>query len=369
VPQLRRRTRATTIFCELCGSEVKNLSALPITLSDQPTSTEGQAVQTPPVAPGLPYSSEIRKLTPWGLLAIVGGAIYLGCVFLVSVGLRVQQSGNWAEAFGYVTGASLIPAAIVLIYYNRKRGTKASSARVVTVLASWILVANLVAIGRNGSHLTKEDIPVIAKEAAGLVPISNPDDAGRGAVRDCFKQVVSQNRDYTNKVNGISFEDLYTPKSYSDLQVGQRVLGQIQAAIDIEAGQESALNGISSYCEAKINSLDWPDAEKKSFIDGFDEKFQESKAKRVPVVSTEKEWFTSLRDLYVYALDNHRYFQAAGANVRISNPAALAEFNKRVEHANQLREKFQAAKKEFDQAQRTDLSQSGVSGSDLGLKP
>jgi hypothetical protein len=37
----------------------------------------------------------------------------------------------------------------------------------------------LIAINSNRPPLTESDIPVIAKEATGLAPITNPNDAGR----------------------------------------------------------------------------------------------------------------------------------------------------------------------------------------------
>jgi zinc-ribbon domain len=310
--------RETAKFCDRCGAEIKGLtntvgnevripSAASTASSDQQASGGGSAIAQSPAS-----ESSLRRKLALGCMAT-----YLTLVFLMSVRYWGHQNGgNWGSAFGYVVGTSLIPGAIVLVYYNRKK-KKESSARVLAVLATWILVANLSAIGRNGSHLTKEDIPVIAKEAAGLIPVSNPTDAGRAAVRDCFKEIIDQNRDYMAKVRASSFEGLYTPRSYLDRQAGQRVVAEIEAGLDIEAAQESAVKEIPSYCEGKINALDWPDGEKKSFIKGFEDKFQESTAKRVPLVTSEKEWFTSLRGLYIYALDNRRYFRAAGAEVRI----------------------------------------------------
>jgi hypothetical protein len=97
---------------------------------------------------------------------------------------------------------------------------------VITVLASWILITNLFSISRIRPELTEADLPVIAKEAAGVVPISNPNDTDRTMLRDYFAEMIAQNKSYLSKLDTISYEGLYTPRSYLDAGEARRIIAQ-----------------------------------------------------------------------------------------------------------------------------------------------
>ncbi len=104
----------------------------------------------------------------------------------------------------------------------------------MAVLASWVLIANVFNISRTKSQLTKEDIPVIAREAAGLVPIKDPNDAGRTAVREYYKEIIAQNKAYLAEVHKIELQDLYTPESYVDEEEANQIIAQLEAVLDVE---------------------------------------------------------------------------------------------------------------------------------------
>ena len=75
------------------------------------------------------------------------------------------------------------------------------------------MIANLVTVGHR-SAITEDDIPVLAKEAAGLIPVKYPDDSVRTAIRDLFKEVIAQNKKYVSEIGKIKLQGLNTPKSY-----------------------------------------------------------------------------------------------------------------------------------------------------------
>ena len=237
----------------------------------------------------------------------MGAIAYLALIVLVFTLYWAHQKDNWASAIGHVVGSGLIPAVIVLIYYKTRK-MKVSATRILIVLASWVFVGNIINIGRNKPPLTEGDIPIIAREAAGLAPITKTDDASRTAVRECFKEVIQQNRVYQAEVDRLNFDDLYTPSSYVNARKAEQILAQLQAALDIETGLEAGLNGVLARCEERFNTLGWSESYRKKFVTGFEEQFKKTIANRRPMVDSAKAWLNSIRDLYLFVLDNQGYF-------------------------------------------------------------
>ena len=112
--------------------------------------------------------------------------------------------------------------------------------------------------------------------------------------------------------------------------------------------------------------MDWSEERKKKFLKGFDEAYQKQLAVRRSSVNSEKEWLTSVRDLYIFVLDNQQYFRRSGDTVAIANTTILDQFNKRIGQANELNEKYQASKKLYEQKQNDGLNKLGLSTHDFG---
>jgi hypothetical protein len=299
------------------------------------------------------------------MVFLVGATAYLTAVVAVFTLYWKGQEGNWAAGVGHEIGTSIIPSVIVLLYYKvRKQIT--TTARVICVLTTWIFFANLISIGSNRPQLTEADIPAIAKEAAGLVPITNPNDAARTAVRDYFKEIIALNKNYFSRVRTINLEGLYTQQSYLDANETKRIVSQLDNATEIEQAQEDALDGIVERYKKRIDSLDWSEEYKRAFMKGFDEKYQESIAVRRPVVASEKEWMNSLRDLYVFVSNKRPYFRRSGDKIAIVQTETLDQFNEKIGHANELRQKYLDSKKLFDEKEKEGLEKLGLSAHDLG---
>jgi hypothetical protein len=333
-------------FCPRCGSSVLEK-------------------QAPASSPAIPVSTASPAKSGWGVVGLVSAAVYLIVALVVFTAYWERREADWASAVGYEIGVAFFPALIVSLYYKtRKQST--SPARVMTILASWIIVTNLLSIGVHQPNLTESDIAVIAKEAAGIVPITNPNDAGRTVLRDYFKEIITQNKDYLSKVNSINYDGLYTPESYLDAGEANRIISQLEVALEIEQSQEDALDAIVERCRARINSLDWPEGYKRDFIKGFDEAHQKRLTFRRPLVASEKEWLNSVRDLYIFVLDKQQYFRSAGDSVVIANTKIRDEFNEKIEHANELNQKYRASKKLYEQNDSEGLNKLGLSAHDFG---
>jgi hypothetical protein len=143
-------------------------------------------------------------------------------------------------------------------------------------------------------------------------------------------------------------------------------ISQLDNATEIEQAQEDALDGIVGRYKKRIDSLDWSEEYKRAFMKGFDEKYQESIAVRRPVVASEKEWMNSLRDLYVFVSNKRPYFSRSGDNIAIVQTETLDQFNEKIGHANELRQKYLDSKKVFDEKEKEGLGKLGLSAHDLG---
>jgi hypothetical protein len=105
---------------------------------------------------------------------------------------------------------------------------------------------------------------------------------------------------------------------------------------------------------------------KKKFIKGFDEKYQETLAVRKPLFASEREWINSVRDLYVFVLQKQQYFRRSGDNIAIVQTDMRNQFNEKIDHANELHQKYQASKKLYDEKEKERLGKLGLSVHDLG---
>jgi len=349
------------MFCGKCGTSIL-VDATFCTRCGSPFAVAHNFIQI--TATPIPTMRPIESGR--GVVSVVGAVMYLlvviGCFALYWNAVQ----GDWAGAVGYEIGLALFPTAIVLLYYKMRK-QKASAARVVSALACWIVIANLVSISKARPQLTEADLQVIAKEASGVVPISNPNDAARTVIRDYFKETIAQNKDYYSKVDSLKYEGIYTPQSYLDPAEAKGIISQLDAGLEIEQSQEDALNSILARCKVKINSLDWTEAYKREFLKGVDAGNQKQQAFRRPLVSAEREWMTSVRDLYIFVLDNEQHFRRSGDSVVIVNTPVLDQFNRMIGQANELSKKYQAAQKTFEQDQDKRLSKLGVSTKDFGI--
>ena len=348
------------MFCGRCGA--------PIPLNARFCSRCGGPVlgiETPTPSLGIPISTVAPAEPRWGVLGLVGAVVYLVVVLFCFSFYWERRKADWAYSVGLEIGTALIPSIIVFLYYKIRKH-RASTARIIAVLASWILVTNLFYISRVRPELTEADVAVIAKEAAGVVPITDPNDADRTVVRDYFSKIIAQNKSYLSKVDTLNYEGLYTPQSYLDPSEAKQIISQLGATVEIEQSQEHASDSIVEQYRTRINSLDWSEDYKRKFLQGFDEAYQKKLALRTPMLNSEVAWLNCVRDLYLFVLDNQQYFRRSGDNVAIVNTGVRNEFNAKIREANKLLQQYQTSKKLYEQSENESLNKLGVSAHDFG---
>lgn len=306
-----------------------------------------------------------RKPSLGSTLALLFAAVYLLLTLACFSFIQFSRQGDWGSAIGYEIGTALIPSILVLLYYRKKRNI--SSARIVVVATTWILLASLMSSRNSKNHISESDIPIVAKEAAGIVPITDPNDPGRTVLRGYFKELIAQNRDYESKVAKVDWGNLYTPKSYLDPNQTNQVLAEIRDVMQLEKQQESALATITNRLKDRVNGLDWSDHEKQAFIKGFDRSYAETLRSRKQVLDSEYDFLSSLQDLYTLVSANRRYFKMSAGRVVVTDDAVLSQFNKDVNLTNERRVKYQSALKTSKQQRDQGATKLGLSNREFGV--
>ena len=310
-------------------------------------------------------STNPLKASSGSALARLAAIVYLLIVLAFFSFLQLHRQGDWGAAIGYEVGVALIPSIFAFLYYRKK--DRVSSARILFVAATWIVFANLVSSRSSGSRFSAADIPVIAKEAVGTVPIADPSDQGRAALRDYFRELIAQNREYESKVATIEWGNLGTPKSYLDPTETDRVLATLREVMLLEKQQEAGLTTITNKFKDRINTLDWSTYDKEQFIEGFDGAYTEILRSRKQALDVECDFLGALQDLYTLVSANRRYFKMSAGKLVVTDDKVLGEFNKDVELTNDRRVKYQSALKTSKQQRDQNVTNLGLSNRDFGL--
>src|ERR1700676_104475 len=140
------------MFCGRCGASIP-LGASFCPRCGSPVLVMPPLVQT--TATPLPTTPLAKPR--WKVFGLVSAVVYLIVVFVCFASYWEKREGDWASAVGYEMGVALIPAAIVLLYYKIRK-QKASTARVIAVLACWVVITNLFSLNRIRPELTEADI-------------------------------------------------------------------------------------------------------------------------------------------------------------------------------------------------------------------
>ena len=99
----------------------------------------------------------------WSVVASLAG-LFLALILLAIFGREYARSHAVAYSTGAAIGTVLLPTIGVLLYYRKRT---ASAARVLFVLSMWWFVALLVTSSPLQKGFTKDDVPQLARQAAG----------------------------------------------------------------------------------------------------------------------------------------------------------------------------------------------------------
>jgi hypothetical protein len=212
------------------------------------------------------------------------------------------------------------------------------------------------------------------REAAGVQPVRNSFFPSRrkldDAVRDQFRNLVRQNREYSTAVHNADVSQvkfLNTPESFTNPELAAGGLAQLHSICDMDAAQEEKVQEIIGNLRHTIESTASSGAEREALIKGMDEGMAAPMAKRQALIASEKAWRQAVDDEYAFAARYSSSFRLIQGHLVIDDPALRQDFNTRVSFQESQRKQFLAMEKEFRQFQGQLLQKMGVNPGDLGV--
>jgi hypothetical protein len=286
-----------------------------------------------------------------------------------------------ASAFGYcahcqrplstVGGAAAMPGLAAMASQKSKRG-----------LIITIAVVALVAAGgaayflAGGSFESPEQrFSRLMREAAGLQPESH---RGFGrqrrfddAVRDQYRRLLQQNRDYVASVKQVDFRKvqvLNSPAGFADAQAEQDALDALHSLYGLDTEQEQKVHAIMGDLRHVLENYAGSAREREEMLRGFDASLAEQLAKRQEAVSSEKAFVDAIDDVHAYARAHRNDFSLNNGHLIFTDPAVREEFNAKVRLQDEKRNAFVTAERQFNLSQAQILGKMGLSQKDIGGK-
>ncbi len=282
------------------------------------------------------------------------------------------------EAVGYL----LIPLAVVTIYFRRRK-PPATVGRYLFALFTWMFVGQVIGLGMSSRpEVTEKDVPILMREAAGLSPIREPDNAARKAVRDVYRELIESQRAYEAQVKALQTpvsETLLQGPSFASAEAMRAAMDHLQKMTAVEKQQGDALDGFHQRMLAAIDGLSWSQRKKDDFKAGLRSSFERENPFRQRVLDTELAWFAAMMEVYQFGLENQDKIavlnvrspdgkEVPGGQITIADEAVRAEFNQKMDEAEEMRKKFVEANSAFQQNQKANEKKVGVSRDELGLQ-
>ncbi len=215
----------------------------------------------------------------------------------------------------------------------------------------------------------------LMREAAGLQPESH---RGFGrqrrfddAVRDQYRRLLQQNRDYVAAVRQVDVRKvqvLNSPAGFADAQAEQDALDALHALYSLDTDQEQKVHGIMGDLRHVLENYAGSAREREDMLRGFDASLSEQLAKRQAAVSSEKAFVDAIEDVHAYARAHRNDFSLIADRLIFTDPVVQEEFNAKVRLQDEKRNAFLTAERQFNLSQAQILGKMGLSQKDIGAK-
>jgi hypothetical protein len=278
------------------------------------------------------------------------------------------------ERFGALIAALGIPTLIAYLVAGRKK------ARNPNLFALIFCLVCVIGVGANwvssqSFETPEQRIGRLAREAAGLQPERHLGSSSRrkfdDAVRDQYRNLVQQNRSYTESIKSMDISQLKiinSAESFTRPGSATEARRQLHALYDLDAAQEEKVKEILQNLRHVMDSEASSVSERESILQGFDKGIAEATAKREHALAAEKIWMDAVDDLYVYADMHPGSFSLSNGHLVIADAVVRNEFNAKMDYQGDQRKAFLNAQKEFSQFQGQSLDKLGLTPHDVGAK-
>lgn len=316
-------------------------------------------------APSSPLqaASEVVPHNAFPLLGMVLTLVVLGGILFLNLG----RYGEVSFSLGATIGAGLIPAIAVLLYYRRR---KVSTNRRLVAFSAWTVLLFLVSFSSGPrSSLGPSDVPRLAREGLGITGVSAPGTPQEDLIRGFFRDVKALNEAYSQKAAAVEAPqgvELLSPESFADRHTIEQMLVYVDRIAAVDREQEEALAALLPDFEARLQSLDISQHEKKQFLAGFRQGIAKTMGLRQKTMQAELAWLDSLQALYRYGLQNSARVAVREGRLVIEDEDTRTAFNVRWDSAMERHAAFLEAVEAFEKIQRETLGKIDLTPADFG---
>lgn len=239
------------------------------------------------------------------------------------------------------------------------------------------IAGGLLALGNAATMLGNFEPPDqrfarLMREAAGVQPESHRS-FGRqqrfdDAVREQYRKLIQQNRDYIAAVKQMDITKVKTLNSaatFADPQAEQEGLEQLHALYQADADQEQKVRETMAGLRKILENYASSDSEREAMLGGFDKSSSAEFAKRQEALASEKAWVDAVDDLHAYAGSHRDAIAVNNGHLVIADAAVRDEFNGKMDFQEEKRRAFLKAQQQFSQSQAESLHKMGLSGTDI----
>jgi hypothetical protein len=358
------------MFCPHCGKENAGPFGYCIVCGKPLSMVESAPVFSPAPPPAPPKSL--------GLLGILGMGAAVALAVVVAFTKPIDENGTPADLQGFrigtLFGMLLLPFAIAFVFAGRKKVRNPNRFALIFCLVC-VLVAGFSWVSSLSFEAPEQRIGRLAREAAGLQPERHSGFSRQrrfdDAVRNQYRNLVQQNRSYSEAVKSMDISQLKainSAESFARPGSATEARRQLHALYDLDASQEEKIKEILDNLRQTMGSEASSTSERESMLQGFDKGTAEAAAKRAHALAAEKTWIDAVDDLYVYAEMHPGSFNLSNGHLIIPDAVVRNEFNAKMEFQGDQRKAFLNAQKEFSQFQGQSLDKLGLTPRDMGAK-
>jgi len=320
----------------------------------QATLTDHQASSGSAVKP----SAWLTRIGAWLLSAVCW---YVALVFSLLKTTRAYRSSQ-AEAITYLVTfcvATFVTPLIAVTLCYRKRIPRPTVHRRVLVISALALALAIFSYRGSPSlgNVTNERAVALAKEAAGLAPLTPDQSVWDGPVRQLFADLAKFKGQYIAEADALdqsALEGLYSTDSFRDRARMEKIVSQLRATKDVDQ-KYSSIEPIIEQMKSRVRALDAPDSVKEQFLNDFTSSATEGLVKRTEATSKEEAWMQASIELYEFTIAKKPSYSIRDNRLVFQDTAALSEFQMRMKKAEALGDDVFRAKDGLDESNRKAL--------------
>ena len=210
------------------------------------------------------------------------------------------------------------------------------------------------------------DVPRIVAEAAGRVPIAQPDNDGAKALRDFFrealtvrKEVAEMNRRYQTP----EMAHLHQAQSMSSREQVVRTLQQLRGLQQFSLRMTELPRQMADHFQTSRSRLSG--TRYAPFLERVQRGFEERAGETVKFRVKEQEYLQSEIDIYTFILQNFNSFSVHGPDIFIADRNVLESYNARLSRVQRIAREYTKLSNEEEAKQKLTMNSNHLSASDL----